>query len=145
MALTHKAYETQVDNVITTGMDSLATNGRAISAAQDNTSSLNLYADFELEVEFFTAPTEGNPVDLYILPSVDGVQYVDGDASVNPPQNFYVGFFSARSVNSDQILHLRDIPLPPGLWKALLRNSSGATLESSGNVLSYRPHNLLVS
>ena len=142
--LKHAAYGTLVDNVLTTGLNSLANGARAISAAQDNTSALYLYADFELEVEFAVAPTEGNPVDLYIVPSIDGVQYADGSDSVQPPQNCFAGHFAARAVNSDQILAVRDVPLPPSLWKAVLRNSSGQTMEATGNILAYRPHNLSV-
>ena len=140
----HKAYETLVDNVLTTGLNSLANTARAISSAQDNTTNLNLYADFELEVEFAAAPVEGAPVDLYIIPSVDGIQYADGSDSVNPPQNCFAGFFAARAVNSDQILVLRDVLLPPGLWKAVLRNSAGQAMEATGNILAYRAHNISV-
>ena len=36
-----------------------------------------------------------------------------------------------------------DVPLPPGLWKAVVKNVSGVTYAASGNSLKCRPHNLL--
>ena len=129
--------------VLSTELNSLTNNSRAISAAQgaDGTAA-DLLGDFELVVTYGANPTAESTIDLYLVRSADGTNYEDGDGSIRPAPDAFVGSFPVRAVTTAQRIVLRDRPLPPGLWKALLHNNAtGQTFASSGNTLKLRPHN----
>lgn len=140
--LKQAAYGTIV-SCMTTELNSLANNSRAISSALDNSTNLDLYGDFELAVDFVTAPTLDTTVDLYLVRSADGSNYEDGDASNRPVANSFVGSFQLLGTTAAQRLVLRDVPLPPGLFKTVIHNNAtGQAFPASGSTLKYRPHNL---
>mgnify|MGYP006265221693 CR=1 FL=1 len=136
-------YET-INSVMTTELNSLANNARAISSAEgaDGTAA-DLFGDWELSVTFGTAPTAGTGCDLYLVRSADGTNYEDGDASNAPSANAYVGTFGPlRAVTTAQRLIIPDVPMPPGLYKAvLLNNGTGQSFPASGSTLKVRTHN----
>lgn len=134
-----------IATVLSTELNSLANNAySAASAAQgSDTGAAAIYADFELVIASFTPGT--NPVvELYLLRSVDGTNYEDGGGSVVPSQDAYVGAFQIASGTGAKRAVLRDVALPPGLWKAVIKNVTGAALPASGNTLKVRPHTLQV-
>lgn len=136
-------YETVV-SLMTTDLNSLANNASVLSAAAGgDTTDANLLGDFELVVTFDTNPTAGSTVELYLLRAADGTNYEDGSASVAPNPGSRVGSFPVRAVTTAQRIVLRDVPLPPGLYKALILNdATGQAFAASGNTLKVRPHNL---
>lgn len=143
--ITQKAYETIV-SVMTTELNSLANSSRAISGAMGGDAShAALLGDWELAVTFGTGPTLDAAIDLYLVPAVDGTNYVDGDASIRPAPNLYVGSFYVRNVTSAQRMAIRDVPMPPGLYKAVIANNSGQAFPSSGSTLKVRPHSRRVA
>jgi hypothetical protein len=136
----HQTYDASA-NVLTTELNALANAARAISAAIDNTTALNLYDDLEFVVTFGTGPTDGMPVDLYLIPSFDGgTTYGDGDASTAPPQNHYAASFNVRSTTSAQRIVLRDVPIPGLFYKYVLDNKTGQAFAATGNTLKRRGH-----
>lgn len=138
--ITQKAYDTIV-TVMSTELNSLANAGRAVSSAQGgDTSHAALFGDWELVVTFGIAPTLDAAIDLYLVPAVDGTNYVDGSASVRPAPNLYVGSFYVRNVTSAQRMAIRDVPMPPGLYKAVIANNSGQSFPASGSTLKVRTH-----
>jgi len=136
-------YETVV-SLMTTELNSLANNASVLSAAAGgDTTDANLLGDFELVVTFGTNPTAGATIELYLLRAADGTNYEDGSASVAPNAGSRVGSFPVRAVTTAQRIVVRDVPLPPGLYKALiLNNATGQAFAASGNTLKVRPHNL---
>lgn len=143
--ISQKAYET-IDSVMTTELNSLANNSRAISAAKGgDATAAALFGDWELAVTFGTAPTLDAQISLFLVPSVDGTNYADGDASIRPAPNLYVGSFYVRNVTSAQRMAIRDVPMPPGLYKAVILNESGQAFPASGSTLKVRPHNRTVA
>lgn len=135
-------------DILTTDLNSLGNNARAISGVIDNDANLNLYADFQLEVQYDTAaPSAGTRIaDLYLLPTVDGTNYPEGSASLTPQQSLHVGSFESRnpSISAIERLVLAGVALPPRDFKVLIVNVSGVTWETTGNVLSIRPYRLQV-
>jgi len=132
-----------IATVLSTELNSLANNSySAASAAQgSDVGAAEVYGDFELAIASFTPGT--NPVvELYLIRSVDGTNYEDGGGSVAPSQDAYVGAFQIASGTGAKRAVLRDVP--PGLWKAVVRNLSGAAFPASGNTLKVRPHSLQV-
>jgi hypothetical protein len=121
---------------MTTELNSLAAStGKAISAAIDNSSNLDLFDDLELVVTFATAPTANTIVEVYLVPAVDGTNYADGSTTVLPQASLYVGGFQVRNVNTIQRMALRGISLPPGLFKYLVQNTTNQGFPASGSTL----------
>jgi hypothetical protein len=114
----------------------VATTGKAISSAQDNSVDLELWADLELAVTFASAPTANSVIELYLLPSIDGgTTYPDGSTTVNPQAALYVGGFVVRAVATAQKLVIRSIVLPPGLYKWLIQNTTNQAFPATGSTL----------
>ena len=144
MATIQLATYRGVSTVLSTELNSLAaTTGKAISSALDNGTNLDLFDDLELAVDFVTAPTAGTVIELYLLPSVDGTSYPDGDASIVPQASLYVGGFVVRSTTAAQRMVLRGIALPPGLFKYLLQNTTNQAFPASGSTLKRNSYQLL--
>lgn len=128
--------------VLSTGLNSLASNALAISAAFDNTQGAAgdgyTLADVELVVTFGTAPAAGTGVAVWLLGEPDGTNCEDGDASTTPGRSADVAF-PVRPVTTAQRI-VRRITLPAGLLKALLKNDgTGQAFASSANSLKIRP------
>jgi len=127
-------------SALTTGLNSLAADARAISSALDNGSDRYLYGDFELVVTYGVAPSSGGYVALYLVRSADGTNYADGDASIAPPATAWVGNFPVRAVTTAQRVIIPRVLLPPALFKAVVQNKGGQAFGSSGNTVKYRPY-----
>jgi hypothetical protein len=123
-------------------LKNLANNGQKLSNEIDNTTNRYLYGDFDLLCKFAVAPSAGGCVAMYIIPTVDGTNYSDGDDSVAPPATMWVGNFPVRAVTSAQRVALRGVLLPPGKFKVLAINKSGQAMTNvdNENILSYRPY-----
>src|SRR6266496_1461181 len=129
---------------MTTELNALAaTTGKAISAAIDNSTNLDLFDDLELAVTFATAPVAGTIVEVYLLPSIDGgTVYPDGGTAIDAQPTLYVGGFQVRAVNTAQKLMLRGVALPPGLFKYLVKNTTGQAFPATGSTLRRNPWQL---
>lgn len=129
--------------VLTTELNSMANNAKVISSGLDNTSGLYLFDDVEwAHASTGFTPTAGAVIELYIIRGyVDGTSnYEDGDASTDPPASNLVGVFNIRATTSAQRHILRQIPIPPSLFKYLVINKTGGTLPSSSNTLKRVPY-----
>ena len=135
-------YETLV-SVMTTELNSLANNARAISAAQGaDATDAHLLSEWELVVTFGVAPTVDTLIDLYLVRAADGTNYEDGDATNRPAATAYAGSFQVAAKTTAQRLTIPDVPLPPGLYKAIIfNNGTGQAFAATGNTLKVRPHN----
>jgi hypothetical protein len=136
---------TGVQTLLTTGLDSLTNGSFATSSAYDNSTALDLVADFQLAVCYGTAPSAGVKVaELYLLPSVDGTNYAAQDGSGVPQKGLFVGAFESRAPSTSVVeyLVLPGVSVPPGLWKLALKNTSGQTYKDNGvsKSLKMRPY-----
>jgi hypothetical protein len=128
---------------MTTELNALAgTSGKAISAAIDNSTTLDLFDDLELNVTFASAPTVGTVIEVYLVTSIDGTNYADGSTTVLPQSSLYVGGFTVRAVATAQRMHLRGIALPSGLFKYLLQNTTNQAFPATGSTLNRNPYQL---
>lgn len=126
---------------LSTGLDALANVARAISAAITNSTAKDRWIDIELNVTFAVAPSAGGYVGVYLIPSLDGTNYSDGDGTIVPPATMFVGSFPVRAVTTAQRVHLRQIQLPPTDFKVLVDNQSGQAFPASGSTVKYRTYN----
>jgi hypothetical protein len=143
--LTWKAYEAALSLVLDAELDSLANAGyTAASGAQGSDSTGGpLYADFELVLGSIN-PTDNLPLaELYLIRSADGTNYEDAPSSTNLGSGMYAGTFVGNYGTSAKRQILPQVQLPPGLWKAMIKNVSGVSFAASANELNVHPYNLL--
>ncbi len=133
------AYTQSLTSTMTTELNALANGSGIIGAAIDNTTNLDLWADFQLNVDFVSAPTAGTSVDLYLIPSLDGTNYADSGA-VLPP--YYVGSFPMVATTAAQIAVVRRVPLGPGKFKPYVFNGSGQAFPATGSTVQYRSYHV---
>jgi hypothetical protein len=130
-----------ISTVISTGMNSLANEGNAISSEINNSAGLYLFNDVELSLNTFgSTPSAGAVVELYIVSALDGTNYEDGDASIDPPVVNLVGVFNIRAATAAQKHTLRQIPIPPAKYKYVVINKTGQTFNASTNTLKVFPY-----
>lgn len=127
-------------SVLTTELNSLASSARAISAAVTNTVG-DRWADFELVVTYDIAPGVGGYVGLYIIPSLDDVNYADGDNTIVPANTLFAGSFPLRTVITAQRIIIRSVIMPAGKFKVLIDNQAGQAMAASNNTVKYRIYN----
>ncbi len=153
---TRWAAPTAVQTLMQTALDSLANNtlvvssetsGNMSSGAYDNTSALDLYADFELAVCYATAPSAGTKVaELYLLPSVDGTNFATVDGSNQPQKALLIATFESRNPSTSGVerLTVPGVSLPPGKFKLVLKNTSGQAFKDNSvtKTLRMRPYQL---
>lgn len=104
----------------------ITNNSYSASSAWDVTGGgsapFDVLADFELAFTQGTAPTADTAFVLFLVPSLDGTNYGDGDASIVPGWQNYVGYFPVRAVTSAQRQMFLGVPVRPGSYKAVLKN-----------------------
>lgn len=125
--------------VISTEANALANNAACISsAAIDNDSNLDIYADFELKVTFGVAPTVDNVVELYLVRTIDaGTSFEDAitAATYIGPKEGFVGAWALRAVTTAQILIIPMIYLPPLDFKVFIGNKSAQAFPATGSTV----------
>lgn len=145
-----------VETAITSAAD-LATGNTLVSASIDNTLNSGLggagvgpisllWADFELYLPngVGSALTVEQPVELYIIPALDGTNFADFDANftdILAPQNCFAGSFMVRAeatASTSQRLFMKSIELPPLKFKALIRNVTGQSLKDGATHFTVR-------
>ena len=137
---THKAYSAAIASILTTELNSLA-NGSisAASSAVDNSSALDLFCDFT-----FTIATQGGArstgatVTVLMVQALDGTNYDDVEATCGQR----IAVFPLDAATTARQVSVRDVPVPPGLYKLFILNSTGQAFASSGNILEHRFHSI---
>lgn len=148
MALKSTGYQASATAVSFTGTQTLASltdnEWTNESDAIDNTTNKYVMADFFFELASAAFTGTDSIVELYILPSVDGTKYPNwtGNVTTDEQENspYFVGAVTTSGATEAQDLVLRNVVLPPGLFKVGVRNKSGVSFAASSNTLEYRPH-----
>ena len=114
------------------GTSTLANNSLVISGVITITSAGYTRAVCELAMPAPSGTVTANTaVSVWMLRQVDGTNYEDGDGSTTPAR-FPDMVFPLRAVSGAQRVELPSIELPPGLFKALVKNDgTGVTLNTT--------------
>jgi hypothetical protein len=115
------------------GTSTLTNNSLLLSSAITLTDTGYTRAVCELAVPSFpSAPAANTGVSVWIIKQVDGgSNYEDGDASTTPARMPDM-VFPLRAVSTAQRVTLPSVDLPPGLFKALLKNDgTGVTMNAT--------------
>lgn len=140
------------DNAYTASTLDSIVNGNAILSdlALDNSSSLDIFADFSIAFGSITVAAP-NFIGVYLYPrNKDDSTYGDGrfgtSAAGPPPSPYWVGNISFPTGAAAFTGTVRGIILPPGFFKWVVYNQAGATLAGSGgNTAQYRTYNRAIA
>lgn len=137
---THKAYSQTATSILTTELNSLANNtASSSSSAIDNTSALDLFMDIELVVAAQgVARSSGAYIAVYMSHALDGTNYDD----TNTTTGELAATFLLDATTTARRRTIRDIAIPPGLFKLWAYNATGQALAASGNTVKYRLHSV---
>lgn len=124
--------------------DSLLSNAADIT----NQTALDIFCDFSIALGSITTAAP-NYIGVYLFPlNQDGTTYGDGaftagTISTNVPSaTYFKGSIILRpAVAAVQQGTITGIIMPPGSFRFLIQNQSGATLATSGNAYKYRTYN----
>lgn len=106
-----------------------------------------LFGDVQLKAwaGYSTTFVVGQWVELYmiceeliVLDGTPGTNYEDGDDSIEPPAANYIGSFIFSTDNDPQVHILRQIPLPPLMFKFLLINKADLISDVELKMRPYR-------
>lgn len=119
------------------------------SAEYDNSSALDMFADFQLALQWdsvLTGIQEGTRVaDLYLIAALDGTQYPNLGSSGLPQRALFIGAFAAvaPSLSALDYMNLMGVQLPPGKFKFVISNVSGQAWDPLASMfLKMRPYQL---
>ncbi len=146
-----EAATVALTSYLTTTLNSLADDTTDLGAAIDNETNLCTFLDLELTLASYDISAQTNPsVTIFLLESVDGgtdfdtgTDAVSAAASI-PPDDKIVAIFGLRpGTGAEAKTAVKSmIPIPPGQFKLMVRNTSGVAFAASANILAYRTYNL---
>jgi hypothetical protein len=140
-------YASSATNWLSTELNSLAnSSGNVLSTlgASFNNGFSNSAGYIYADVEFFAGanytPTAGGFIELWLLRSIDGTNFDDGSATIAPGRlpDVVIPVRAGASIRPRAVV--AGVILPPGLYKPIARNQTGATLPASGNTIRFRPY-----
>jgi len=107
------------------------------SAAIDNSSQADIFADFIFAIMWASAPTAGSAgLELYLLPAVDGTNYPT--VAANYPQKALIVARLETRKGSTTVLEYLNTPIltiPPGSFKWHVVNRSASNLHASNGTM----------
>jgi hypothetical protein len=130
--------------ILSTQLNSLANGAMNSTASSDiaNQTNLDLYADFEIVLGSLS-PTSGAYIGLYFLESVDGTNFPaqsDADLRLTATQMLGAVPIGTTAATGQRVV-IRNILLPPSLFRVKLDNQTGVALNASGNTVKIKPCN----
>ena len=142
------ATYTSRGTLLTTEIDSLATaTYSAASAAYDNSSNLDQWGFLVLKLGSYT-PTTGATWTFFFLQSADATNYEDVPSSTNPGTHLLSVSVTVNVAATAKLVETQPFLLPPGKFKLVALNSSGATTTAgggTGNTVTLYTANLSVA
>ena len=118
-------------------INALGDDNNDLGVVIDNTSDLHLFMDVEVYLPQIDLSAKVNPaVYLWLLTSVDGINYEDGGDALDPIQNPT----RVIAIDATDAVHrrvARGILLTPGKYKLLIGNRTGAAFAGTLNTVKY--------
>lgn len=125
--------------VLSSELNSLANNGIAVSSSIfDNSTSRNTHCLVELVSAYGGVPIAAGTVDIYLCPSLDGVNFdVGAGGSVVPSDALLLATFQPTTSAAQRFVHRAEI-ITPGLYRVVAVNRTAQIMAASGNTVSIR-------
>ena len=115
----------------------------SLSAEFDNSTNGYMFMDVEVYLESITPTGADAAIEIYVVPSLDGVNYPNttntGAADEQENNQYFIGSVTLSLDAEAQRNTIRGIEMPTGKWKMFARNRSNVTLDSAGGTIKWRP------
>lgn len=122
--------------LLSTELNALAAAGvSALSPTYDNSTALDLFGDFQIDVTFGSAPTANGALQVFIIPAPDGTNF--GTAQFS---GAIIGGWLIASNTTQQLYTIRGIPLPPSKFKIQLQNGASVAFPATGSTVKMLPY-----
>jgi predicted phage gp36 major capsid-like protein len=120
-----------VDTWLTNSTD-VTNNSLILSSAITITNTGYTFAECQIFVNSFSGTVTANTaISVWLLTEVDGTNYDDGGTSVTPARLPDI-VFPLRAVSTAQRVGVKNVQVPAGLFKALVKNDgTGVTMQGS--------------
>ena len=140
---THSGYAASAFNALTTELNSLVVTAgtqSTLGSEIDNSTNKYLLAEAEFLAGGTYTPTANGYIELWLLRAMDGTNYEDGSSSIVPARrpDIIIPVRAGTTITPRALA--AGLLIPPGKYKALAGNRTGATLPASGNVIALRPY-----
>tara|TARA_R100000808_G_C2082245_1_gene105669 strand:+ start:286 stop:720 length:435 start_codon:yes stop_codon:yes gene_type:complete len=130
-------WETPTSRTSGISAETAANDAGLVGDEIDNETNLDKFCDIHLQYSFATSPTANKSLLLYLLRKVDGTNYEDGSASVQPLRNLVLAVSPPADTSTHHAVAER-VPLPPHPIKALLWNDgTGQTVTATVTIKTY--------
>jgi hypothetical protein len=134
------AYEA-IQTYLDTDLNSLANDANKLGGVIDNSTDRHFYMDVEVYLNTVDLSAQTNPtIDIFMLVSLDGTNYADGADGTDPTTQTLVKSVAVFETNTTHRQVTRGIIIPPGLFKLLIENKTGQTLNATLNTIKYRTY-----
>lgn len=120
-------------------LDSLADDATVVGSAV--AASQYLYADWFCRIDPGAAIPAGGILSLYFVTEMGG-SAADGDASIDPANNLWVGNFVCRNTAGSQHMAINYTPLPNRDFTPIIINESGCAMGGSNQFIYFQPYNV---
>ena len=123
----------------TTGIasESIANAAGFVGSTINNATNLDDTLDLQITINCASAPTANTVLYVYLLLSIDGTNYEDGSASIQPVK-VPIASIPARAVTGAQVVSVAGIPIPPQPFKISCWNALGQTSTTTVLADTYR-------
>lgn len=123
-------------NLLTTQLDGLASGATSETGSVVINTGGRVYADVEFVSGGTFSPGAGAYIELWLLRSIDGgAHYEDGSPSNPPSKPADIAIMIRAGSSISPRCGAPGLMLPPGYYKPIARNMTGAALPSSGNYI----------
>lgn len=140
------AYLAEAQTGLSTQLNNLANDTwSAVSAEFDNSTNGYMFMDIEVYLEAANFTGADSAFEVYIVPSLDGVNYpVTGNTGSGADQEnnqYFVGSITTTGVSQEvQRQVIRGVEVPNGKWKMFARNRTNDGLTATNdNTVKWRP------
>ncbi len=124
-------------DVLDDELNALANGSRTNAGLEiDNSTNLDQYGQFELTVDFVSAPSAGATVDIHMITAPDGTNYADGSSTVDPGVHTVVATIPIRADTAAQRLVSRPFEMEPAKTKFILMNRTGQAFPATGSIVA---------
>jgi hypothetical protein len=123
-------------NVLSTELNSLGAGSRtARGTSVNNNTNLDTFAAVEINVTFGTAPAAGGFLGIRLLKALDGTNFEDGSASVDPGIHTLITTVPVRATTNAQLLMSRRFKIDPCVIGFILVNNTSVAFPASGSTV----------
>lgn len=115
-------HEPATSRVTGIAAQAIAADANYLGSAIDNATNLDLYADIEVTFVCAAGPGANLTLEVYLLYSLGGTNYEDGDATPVDPKGQPIGMAAAYNDTNTHRQTFKGVPIEPYKFKILIKS-----------------------